>query len=232
MTELQLPAGYSPTFSAEDKQFLDAWMKRMRHTHVATAPLLCRGKECPIIHTCPLHRLNKALPIGKTCPVEQGLLDMWEKDLTSELGIQETDYVDQAQVAEYLELRLLTKRAREGLATQDLLIDAIRGVDKETGEVLIEKKLNPLLTLFERLAKAKDRILETLIATRDAKSKDKSRKSVSAADVAAALFHQVQLVKSEEEARRITAVDVDYIDLDPTRPARKTEKLRLNSEAV
>lgn len=218
-----IPTGYSPELSDDDILYLNDYFTTMRHNPSATSTLICKGTQCEVYKHCPLAQLRKQLPISQPCPVERQLIEIWTRDLMQELDVDLDAHVDRAQVAELVRNRLMIKRTQEILADSTAIVESFKGFDPE-GNPLVEPKLHPLLPVFEKTSKISEKIMDSLIATREAKSRDKSREVTTAANFAAQIMHKMQNIEmgeprhltdargnlKEEEQKRIEVVDVSF----------------------
>lgn len=216
--KMELPKGYQPNLTPADQTFLEDYFRGVRDNPTRTAVLVCRGQNCPIYAHCPLAQLGKTLPVGKACPVERTLIDMWTRDLIHELGIDKDDHVDLSQVSELVRTMLFTKRAHEILSTSDAVIQVFKG-RTEDGDAIFEPRLHPMMYTFEKDRKVKETILNALIATREAKSKDKSRTVTSAADIAANLMQKIRDLHALEN--KTTLTNIQYKVNDAEKPKDK-----------
>lgn len=194
---------YDPELTEGDTVFIGDYFGHMRHSPVHTAALICKGRQCEIAKHCPLYQLKKKLPEGRPCPVERELVRIWTIDLMQELRVEEDAHVDRSQIAQLVHSRLTMKRTQEVLADTPSLMESFKGMT-EDGVPIMEPKLNPLLAVFDKHFKISDQILNSLIATREAKAKDKSRESMTMAQLTANVVAR---------AREIKASDPKYIEV-------------------
>lgn len=172
----------------EEMDVVHDYFEKMRYGPVAAAPLECTGNVCQFAGKCPLARLNKLPPPGTPCPIETALIKQWASDLANELGVDLRDVIDNSQILNIVALRLYDKRAHEMLGKQDnqLIIQVFRSMSLD-GTPIYEPRLNPLLGVLRENHKMRDRDMETLVATREAKSKAVQRTSGSVVQVANAM---------------------------------------------
>lgn len=181
---------YDPALNEAERVALAKYFNGMRDTPAQTAPLICKGEDCEVYRSCPLAQMKKRLPLHKPCPVERTLVEIWTRDLIRELDIGPDEHVDLSQVSELVRARLFNKRAQEVLANSKSVIMAFRGLT-EDGQPILEPRLHPIMYAFDRNSKIIQENLEALVATRDAKSKDKSRQVATPAAIAAMLMNKV-----------------------------------------
>lgn len=180
------PAGWNPEFNQEQKDYLAGYFKAQQAGPTASIALLCKWSECPYRSHCPLYQLQiPDPPIGKPCPVEATLIERYLHDFMVELDIQPTDITDIAILKEVVLWQILQKRTIEELAQDPKTIrETVVGVDEE-GDPISKEMMNPAITMLDKAAKTKIRYWDALIATREAKAKDKGRKQTNISDYSA-----------------------------------------------
>ena len=169
-----IPVDAVPNLSPEETILVNDYLRNMRFGPTQAAIMTCSGQYCEFADKCPLIQINKLPAPGTECPVEKALIKIWTEDIVRELDISDSDVIDQTQVRNLINMRLLDKRTYEKLAKESLTIKEFRSMAID-GSPIYETKLHPLVSAIERHHKIQDRILATLIATREAKSKDRSR---------------------------------------------------------
>jgi hypothetical protein len=209
MENEMIPEGHLDREYAET--IIDDYMHRMRYSPTAESFLVCRGAGCEVAHACPLKKARIPFPEGKQCPVERKLVEVWTLDLMRELEVEDTAYVDKAQIATVVHSQLLTKRSQEIIANSTSLVEAFRGF-APSGEVITELKVHPMLFMFDKYAKTREDALSSLIATREAKSKDRSRESASAAQLVSAVMGKVKAIEATPRNLRFVPIDSDDND--------------------
>lgn len=199
---LVLPAGWSPQLSAEQAMAINNYFDGQKAGPIATMPLICKWQDCHYRHGCVLFQLKiDPPPTGKPCPVEMTELQNWMSQYMKELDITEKDVTDMAILREMLSWQLLEKRAQSELAQDpELLRESVVGVDADH-EPIMKEGMNPLVLIFEKAAKTKLKHREALIATREAKAKDKSRKQTNLSDLSALIAKKI-----EERKKRLEGI--------------------------
>ena len=175
------------------------YLHKSRFYPIATGILKCKGKSCDYADKCPLVRLGKAPEYGTDCPMEKALIEIWATDLVNDLDLDPTDVVDQSQVMRLVYHRLFDKRAMEILAEDPLVLDEFKTVTLG-GETATEKKIHPLVAALEKSHKISDRIMQTLIATREAKNREKVTKQENVLDKMARVVEKVEKLKNKDDA--------------------------------
>lgn len=169
-------------WTEEEVQYLDDYFKRVRKSAAHNVVLMCKGHNCEIAHKCPLIALGKKTPVGSPCPIETHAVEQMTKELVDDLGINPDNAVDMAQVGEIVRFALLEMRADIVFANSTVMTERVAGFDAD-GAPIFQDQLNPIFSLYEKTSKAKEKLRASLIATREAKSKDKSRESMSMAQL-------------------------------------------------
>lgn len=199
----------------------------MKHGTYAAVPLICPGPDkCPIISHCFLAERNEdgtidkeksRFPLLRPCPVEGSIMRMKVQQYVKEF-ISEHNQVNIAPST----MSLLTKLAEldiyeircdvilaKGDSTgqgQDLLIKTVEAVKEGRGqddsEVIYGVKEHPVLAIKERLQKSRDKILQQLIATPEAKLKaaNSSKNNEQATDIASVLTNLNNRMAEIEES--------------------------------
>lgn len=146
----------------------------------SAVPMICTGPVCSIKHVCTLrearaHDDQIQFPIGYTCPVEASLIDFWRQDYYKTLKIDTQDKIERDRIEELLEIDLTLWRISSVIASKGYTVENMVGAVQ--GLPLMKTELNPLLEAKDKAAKRKDRILDELIATREAKEKSALRRA-------------------------------------------------------
>ena len=231
---LVTPAGWNPDFSKEQRDYLASYFKSQQAGPTASLALICKWEDCIYKGHCPLFQMKISdPPIGKPCPVEATLVEQHMFDFKKELGIEDADITDIAILKEVVIWQMLQKRAIEELAQDPKNIrETIVGVDEE-GDPISKEMMNPAITMLEKAAKTKLRYWEALIATREAKAKDKSRKQTNLSDFSALVQKRIldrklrlgKVTPLEEPLKELTARTEEILEaIQPESvPARLVE---------
>jgi len=173
----KLQDGYEVTLTPKEIKRLVLYITSLKHGFSATVPLICTGEQCPYSEKCPLGQ-NNNYPIGKECPVEGTLSDMWYKDYVRDLEVNPDNKVDSALVGDVVFWEILEKRAAEELAKKpEILRKNVAGFQDTSEGVkpIYREEMNQIINFLEKAQRQKLKIMNALIATREAKSKDASR---------------------------------------------------------
>ena len=160
---------------AEQEVIYD-YFQKLRYGPVATSALRCKQMQCKYYSQCPLGMINKLPPINAPCPLEEGLINQWTADLVKALGITGDDAIDQAQVCSLVALKLFDKRAMDQLSGEDMVIQVFRSMAID-GTAIYEPRLHPLFSMMRENHKSQDKLLESLLGTREAQSRAHARKA-------------------------------------------------------
>jgi hypothetical protein len=199
----KLQDGHEVTLTPKQIKRLVLYLNTLKHGCSATAPMICLGEQCPYAKKCPLGA-NNSYPIGKECPIEGTIIEMWTNDYIRELGIDPASKVDGALVGDLVFWEVLEKRATEELAQNpNILQKTVAGftTDTQGKQVPVYKdEMNQIVNFLEKAQRQKLKIMNSLIATREAKSKDVNRIMADPSTYASKLL---------EKARELQKLAVD-----------------------
>ena len=134
-------------------------------------PIVCKGCNCPYGETCGL--LEYGLDtVGERCVLETTMIEQKLANYTEEFGLDESSYTDWTMVKELINAGIMIERcmalmSQEGCAITEEFI----GTSEGSGIDYFRKEISKTQELYERNLKIKERILDTMMATRKAKSK-------------------------------------------------------------
>jgi len=214
----RLGDGTEITLTPKEAKKLVMYLTALRHGFSASAPMICTAEQCPYSSKCPLGT-NNSYPIGKECPLESTIIEMWYNDYVKELGIDPESKVDGALVGDLVFWEILEKRATEELAKKPEIIQKNLAGFTETKEGMkpfYRDEMNQIINFLEKAQRQKLKIMNALIATREAKAKDVNRVMADPSTYASKL-----LEKARELTRR--AADAGLIDVTPTTEEIKDE---------
>ena len=124
--------------------------------------------------------------------MEQRLLVEWGNRLATELGIYPNDNVDAGELVALLNALLGEWRVQAMLSVDRLVIDSTRMLPN--GELISEPRLNPLVVQQEKLAAKRKQALDSLVATREAKSKARRSQEQNAAQMVQSVIDAARLL--------------------------------------
>jgi hypothetical protein len=198
----RLQDGYEITLTPKEAKRLVLYINTLKHGFSATAPMICTGEQCPYSKKCPLGT-NNNYPIGKECPIEGTLLGMWYEDYVRELGVDPDSKVDGALVGDLVFWEILEKRATEELANKPEIMQKNVAGFQNTPDGLkpvYRDEMNQIINFLEKAQRQKLKIMNSLIATREAKAKDASRIIADPSTYAAKLLDKArELTKKAAE---------------------------------
>ena len=135
-----------------------------------SVPMICEGDACIFDKSCPLVAVNKP-PIGKKCAVEMMMLHKWRDEYVKSLQIDWNDKVDRKLACELLELDIMGARANEVLGDDGFIMENVVGMNEQTGAPITRKEKHIALDVKDMVYKRRSKVLQELIATREAKAK-------------------------------------------------------------
>ncbi len=154
----------------------------------ASAPIVCYGPaKCPFIGKCPIPNIKEDgelelgedsnYPIGRECLMEKFLVEQKTLDYVRYLDVDPTNPVEMGIVNELALIDLYKNRCLLVLSQgdkkgqgRDFLMTDIVGFN-ENGDKAETTKLHPVVDMIEKLERRRERWLERLMETRDAKAK-------------------------------------------------------------
>lgn len=199
---------YEITLTPKEAKKLVCYLNTLRTGFQAAIPIICLGEECPYAKKCPLGD-NNNYPRGHECPIETTLKMMWFSDYAKNLDIKPGDKVDESLVHDLVLWEMLAKRAVEELAQDPKIVKkAVAGFSQtSTGQMPVYKdEINQRLVFLERAQRQKIKIMDSLVATREAKSKDTSRMIHDPSTYAAKLLEKARQL--QEKAAEFGLVDI------------------------
>ena len=149
-------------------------LSRSRTSIVGSSAMICSGNQCPFRNECPLAQIGKT-PIGKQCPIELELLAQWTQQFMHEFGVEMDNFTELGLITELAECNLYERRTNLHMANTSptmTILDVI-GVDAK-GNAIEGESISKSWEIKERIKNRRDKILKSLMATRDAKVKLKA----------------------------------------------------------
>lgn len=134
-------------------------------------PIICKGCNCPYGETCGL--LEYGLDtVGERCVLETTMIEQKLANYTEEFGLDESSYTDWTMIKELINAEIMIERcmalmSQEGCAITEEFI----GTSEGSGVDYFRKEISKTQELYERNLKIKERILDTMMGTRKAKSR-------------------------------------------------------------
>jgi hypothetical protein len=223
----KLQDGHEVTLTPKEAKKLIVYLNVLKHGFAATAPILCLGEQCPYCGKCPLST-NNNYPIGKECPIESTILEMWHGDYVKELGVDPDSKVDGALVGDLVFWEILEKRATEELAKNPSILQKTVAGFQNTPDGLkpvYKDEMNQIIHFLEKAQRQKLKIMNALIATREAKAKDVNRIMADPSTYASKL-----LEKARELTRKAAEAGVIDVTPNPYSAAGGKDESTINSE--
>lgn len=136
----------------------------------AALPMVCLGPKCPVAKTCPLQQIAKA-PIGALCPIEIVMMNKWKDGYASSLEADWNDKMERQAIMDLVESDVLQSRANGIIAVEGFIMENVVGISENTGEPIYRKEKHVALEVKDMIHKRKERLLKSLLATREMKKK-------------------------------------------------------------
>ena len=136
-------------------------------------PIVCKGHSCPYGATCGLLEFGLDV-LGERCPLETTMIEQKLANYTQEFDLDESSYTDWTMVKELINAEIMIERcmalmSQDGSAIEEIFI----GTSESSGTDYFRRDISKVQELYERNLKIKERILDTMMATRKAKSRVK-----------------------------------------------------------
>lgn len=177
----------------------------------ASLPMICAGPKCPVAHSCMLQAIGKA-PVGSRCPIELTMMNKWKDDYVEALGASWEDKIERQAIMDLVETEIVRARANGIIAKEGFIMENTIGVNPDTGEPITTKIKHIALEVSDQLSRRQERLLKSLIATREMKeklgkgTKDQSKREAELIDrVKKAMsrekgaVHEAEVVKGRPE---------------------------------
>jgi len=188
------PPGWSvAALTFKQRDTIDNYLRRQTAAPLESVALVCQGSSCPYSAHCPLYQEDPSLvPIGGVCPIELSLAEMWLEEYKTALEIRDVDIVDVAILKEYIGWMLFSRRAQQEMATDPkILRKEFAGVDMK-GHVLMTENMNPIFVMLEKSSKRQQKLMESLLATREAKMRADGNTATSFSTFLTVLMERVE----------------------------------------
>ena len=157
-------------FSDEEIKSIDKFLNNYSSGDYKAIPLICSGSLCIYSGLCPLVAMKRP-PLKSPCPFESYFVKKWENEYIVSLEADWDDKIERSLIMDLVEIDILNMRANTMLATEGFIMENVVGIDPETGDPLMHKEEHVAIKLKDRVKARRDRILKSMIATRDAKAK-------------------------------------------------------------
>lgn len=206
-------AAYLAKLQAEGALTEAQWQALEKYCHEnAAAPvqpsIICKDKDCPYFTSCPLTRAGIPRPFGNPCSIEETVKRNWASLYYAEIGVAEDGYaaIDRGVVIDLVNTMLDIKRAQDELASGDNGLSSVittrdlKGWTKDD-EPIVELKVNPVHLYLKNARIAKSKLLESLVATRESRAKNRHQKTTTAASLMTELAEVIRTVANVPKVR-------------------------------
>lgn len=124
-----------------------------------------------LVHNCQLHKMGKA-PVGAPCIYEQDYLRSQTERYFEEFNVQPDSPTEMQMVAELAEIDLYERRVTQilSLTHQDFSQEDIMGFDAG-GNLIARDDISRYLNIKDKLKTRRNKLLESLMATRKERAK-------------------------------------------------------------
>ncbi len=207
----KLQDGYEITLTPKEVKKLVVYLNALKHGFSASVPMICLAEKCPYAIKCPLGD-NNNYPAGRNCPIEDTLREIWYQDYIEDLEVNPDNKIDTALVSDMVFWEMLEKRATEELARKPEIMQRNVAGFQQTSEgmkPIYKDEMNQIINFLEKAQRQKLKIMNALIATREAKSKDVGRIVADPSTYASKL-----LEKARALADQAGAVDAEVVKDD------------------
>lgn len=191
------PTGHIPRLAPGQVTVIKDYLRRQKGAPIDSIALICRRENCLYKQSCVLYQIDPQLtPIDRPCPIELTLLQSMMDDFSRQLEITEDNVIDLAILKEFVMWQIYAKRAREELAMDPQIVrKEFVGADSR-GNVLTRENMHPAFIMLDKQSRTKQKLLESLLATREAKSK-----AATASIPTFASFLKSVMERAEEKTR-------------------------------
>lgn len=176
----------------------------------ASLPMVCKGPQCPLAKTCMLEQVGKA-PIGDKCPIELLLMNKWKDEYVATLGVSWEDKIERQAIMDLVETEIMRARANGIIAEEGFILENPVGVNPDTGMPIMAKQKHIALEVADQMSKRQERLLRSLIATREMKHKlgqgsgDRTKQESD-------LLERIRKKNQEKKAKETGVKDAEVIE--------------------
>jgi len=148
------------------------------------------------------------------CPFEQLYMEKWRDEYIVSLKADWDDKIERALVMELVEIDILNARANAYLATEGFIMENVVGINEQTGEALIRKEEHIALSVKTKVQARRDKILKSMVATRESKTKLFTSMKDDASTYSAKLREHARQLKEQHDVNVV--MDGEIKDVDKT----------------
>lgn len=147
----------------------------------AKIPITCKADTCPYAHSCALLPYGLA-PLGEKCPTEAAMIETWYSEYLEDYDLDEASFTDKTLIAELINIDIMLERTKALLSGEQVPItDVVAGMT-ESGEEFTRPEISKAFELYERSLNRKDKILKSMLGTRESK-KGNTEETTSISDL-------------------------------------------------
>jgi len=204
----------------EEAITLSQYLGRVKHGFYAKIPMICCGPKCVYKEDCPLQELNKA-PIGHKCSLEMYQMEQWINQYVDDLDIDPESKTEMSLIYELVKYDIMEGRVHSYMSANPGIIKKdIIGIDAETGKPIEAENINKAFAVAKDCTMIRKKLLESLLATREAKSKDVNAKIKGASYSMKDLLTKVNDVIEADNVQPITFAHEDEEEAEVTEEAQ------------
>ena len=195
MARVDNPWGYSAG-ALESKQAAMTMLSTKTGLY-SRIPIVCKGCNCPYGETCGL--LEYGLDtVGERCVLETTMIEQKLANYTQEFDLDESSYTDWTMVKELINAEIMIERCLALMSQEaSAITEEFIGTSESTGVDYFRKEISKTQELYERNLKIKERILDTMMATRKAKSRIRGDEGKSEQSILDSIF-DIDFIEDEK----------------------------------
>lgn len=204
------PINWKPNMKPEDLVVYKRHLDSQKAAPLASLPMICKWQDCSYKAHCPLWQMKiDPPPIGQACPYEIEMINGYLSDYMRELEVTVDDITDLALIKEMITWHIYEWRAQAELSQEPNIIrDAVIGYDADSNEPVMKEIMNPIILMLEKTSKARGKIRDALLATREAKARAKGTRQVGLSELSASIQAKIEATKKARQQARDTIIDV------------------------
>lgn len=163
----------------------------------AKVPISCKADTCPYAVTCVLLEAGLA-PRGQKCPMETAMIETRYAGYESDFGLDSSSYTDNTLVADLINLDITIERCKALLAAAQTPIEEVVAAVGENGEAYTKPEISKAWEVFERASNRRDKILDTMMATRKSQ-KGMVQEQSGITDMLSQVYEQEFIIEEKPE---------------------------------
>lgn len=163
----------------EESKTLKSTLDNVTRSYLG-AVRICNPRNCGQLSICPFTKINK-YPVDKPCSMEVLIANQAADDyyrlLGEELGGTNFNIIEINTINSLVQMEIEDFRLRTNLASSGSIINQPLFVDHKTGEVHYQSVENPAYNAMERIGRRKDKLMQRLLLTPEAKARFRVKSS-------------------------------------------------------